>query len=118
MEFATKYKRPPEVYEHGGGRMITEQSGYVPPQKQIEQFILAGKRLDAARLAQFDFKEGEDVPDDVEPDPTRHPSFDLEDATMLGRATMARLAHQAADFKEASNVDEPEEEPAKEEPKK
>ena len=36
----------------------TEQSGYVDPKRQIEDMILAGRRLDEARKNQYDFPSG------------------------------------------------------------
>jgi len=64
----------------GGGEMITEQAGYLPPQVQIEQMMEAGRRLADYRKEQFDALY--DV-DDVELDPTRSPGFDMADASAL-----------------------------------
>ena len=54
--FGTKYNRDGlNTCEPGGGKRITESAGYIPPQKQIESFILAGRRLNEARKEMFDF---------------------------------------------------------------
>jgi len=62
-----------------------ETAGYIPADKQIESFIVAGRRLDQARKEMYDFGPDEEVPDDFI-DPTRNGSFDLADAAQLGRA--------------------------------
>ena len=60
----------------------TEQSGYVDPKRQIEDMILAGRRLDEARKNQYDFPSGEDIDEDLY-DPTRSGNFDLSDASQM-----------------------------------
>lgn len=60
----------------------TEQSGYVDPKRQIEDMILAGRRLDEARKNQFDFPSGEEIDEDLY-DPTRSGNFDLSDASQI-----------------------------------
>lgn len=85
-----------------------ETAGYIPADRQIEMFIQAGRRLDQARREQFDFAEGEEVPEDAQPDPTRSGAFDLADATQLGRALNAKaksVIRERAD-KEVKNPDE------------
>ena len=60
----------------------TEQSGYIDPKRQIEDMILAGRRLDEARKSQFDFPSGEEIDEDLY-DPTRSGNFDLSDASQM-----------------------------------
>ena len=60
----------------------TEQSGYIDPKRQIEDMILAGRRLDEARKNQYDFPSGEDIDEDLY-DPTRSGNFDLSDASQM-----------------------------------
>lgn len=82
MTFATKYNRPVSKPEFNDGQSKTETAGYVPPKVQIEQMIMAGYRLNQYRQEAYDFKDGDDVGEDVY-DPTRGPNFDLADASML-----------------------------------
>lgn len=92
MSFATHFIRPLTEYEPGGGEVITEQAGYVPAKRKIEEMIYAGKRLVESRREQFDSV------DDSEPeiDPTRDPNFDLADASILKRQVASRLRAQKA----------------------
>ena len=64
------------------GDTQTEQSGYVDPKRQIEDMILAGRRLDEARKNQYDFPSEEDIDEDLY-DPTRSGNFDLSDASQM-----------------------------------
>ena len=68
--FMTRYVRPEPVYENCGSELLVERAGYISPKKQIEQFMLAGKRLEAFRREMYDFPDGEDT---GEFDPTRAP---------------------------------------------
>lgn len=91
VEIMTNYLRPERRKEVGGGPRIVEASGYIPTKIQVENMLIAGQRLNEYRREQYDFSEGDSVPDDVVPDPTRDPQFDLADATRLGRDAKARL---------------------------
>ena len=71
----------------------TEQSGYVDPKRQIEDMILAGRRLDEARKNQYDFPSGEDIDEDIY-DPTRSGNFDLSDASQMQFEANERLREQ------------------------
>lgn len=82
--FYTHHKRPDRVLEPGGGKRITEAAGYIPADKQIEAFMLAGQRLAAARKELYDFSDG--VEDESFYDPTRSPNYDLADASQAGIA--------------------------------
>ena len=43
----------------------TEQAGYIEPKRQIEDMILAGRRLDEARRNQLDFPDEESIDEDA-----------------------------------------------------
>lgn len=81
MDIYGKYDRPKSKDEPGGGKSITETAGYIPVKIQVEQMILAGKRLGDWREENYDFGAGVEVPPNVQPDPTRSPSFDLADGS-------------------------------------
>jgi len=90
----THFRRPEKKPEMNDGLTITESAGYIPPKKQIENLINAGKRLQAFRKEMYDFPEGEDV-DDAFEDPTRRPGFDLADASRETAALANRIRAQA-----------------------
>ena len=83
----------------------TEQAGYIPPQVQIENMILAGQRLDESRRAQFDFESADDIDEDAY-DPTRSGNFDLADATRLAMEAEASIAESQKASKVASKAPE------------
>lgn len=93
MKFNTKFEREEYEKEKGGGKIITESAGYIPPKIQIEQMIMAGQRLDLARKEQFDFGPDDEIDEDYV-DPTREPGFDLADASQLASETAMRLRQQ------------------------
>nr|WAE43880.1 MAG: hypothetical protein [Microviridae sp.] len=51
--FYTAYVRPPEEPPIDPGKRITELSGYIPAQAQIEALINAGERLNDYRLEMY-----------------------------------------------------------------
>lgn len=71
---------------------ITEQHGYIPANKMIENLILAGKRLNAQRGI-YDSDDGTS-PENLNIDPTRKPGLDLADASILNRNAMERIEEQ------------------------
>lgn len=81
----------------------TEQAGYIPPQKQIENMILAGQRLDQSRM-QYDFDSEEDI-DEEATDPTRVANYDLADASQAQIALSSKQAEKA--LKPSQAVQEP-----------
>lgn len=101
LEFQTKYvgvndaKAKPPTYEKLSSELLTEQAGYVPPKIQIENMILAGRRLNEARLNQFDFPNEESI-DENASDPTRSGNFDLADASQMYFDAVERLSAQEA----------------------
>ena len=91
VEIMTNYLRPDRRKEVGGGPRIVEASGYIPTKVQVENMLIAGQRLNEFRREQYDYSADDSRPDDIDPDPTRNPEFDLADATRLGRAAIERL---------------------------
>lgn len=114
MDFYGKHRRP--VLEEGkmDTTSKTETAGYIPAEKLIESFIVAGRRLDASRKQQFDFDEGETIPDDFV-DPTRAPGYDLADASLATQAVGTRLRDQAREARKQKAETKPPESPPKEE---
>ena len=112
VEIMTNYVRPDRRKEVGGGPRIVEASGYIPTKVQVENMLIAGQRLNEYRREQYDFSGDEEIPDDVKPDPTRNPEFDLADATRIGRIANENLvkAQKEAEAKKAIE-DKPEEKP-------
>ena len=93
------YKSPKG--EVNSGIPIVETAGYIPAKIQIENMILAGQRLSDYRREMYDF--GYDEPDDETfDDPTRHPNFDMADAS----AYMRRLRAQTLATESSKNVEE------------
>lgn len=100
MEFRTKYNAPPiQGEEPGGGKRITESAGYIPAEVQIEEMLLAGKRLGEYRKERYDFAEGEEIPDDFI-DPTRAPGFDLAEGSQLEMTMKERFKRLKAEMAE------------------
>lgn len=100
--FKDKYtNRPKTVPEKNSGGSKTEQSGYIPPNVQIERMIQAGMRLNDSRMG-YEFGADEEVPHDYV-DPTRNPNFDLADASSLGNtaADNIKKSYDAAEKIEA-----------------
>ena len=116
VEIMTNYVRPERRKEVGGGPRIVEASGYIPTKIQVENMLLAGQRLNEYRREQYDYSEGDSVPDDVVPDPTRSPEFDLADATRIGRAAKERLEASAKEAKEAKEKLEVQDKSAEDKP--
>ena len=87
---AASRERQYEVLDHSE----TEQAGYIPPQVQIENMMLAGQRLDQSRKALYDFPSEDEIDEDAY-DPTRRGNFDLADASQLAMETEMSLRDQA-----------------------
>nr|WAE43635.1 MAG: hypothetical protein [Microviridae sp.] len=77
LKFYTQYDRRASSLEVPWGEDLVERAGYVPAHVLIENMLLSGQRLGASR-GQYEFPDGEEVPDDYG-DPTRSPGFDLAD---------------------------------------
>ena len=50
-----QFKRPEEAFEKVSDETITESAGYVSSDRQIEDMIMAGRRLNEARAESYDF---------------------------------------------------------------
>ena len=48
-------------YEVLDSQSKTEQAGYIPPQIQIENMILAGERLNQTRMDMYDFSSADEI---------------------------------------------------------
>ena len=95
--FAASRERQYEVLDP---HSETEQAGYIPPQVQIENMMLAGQRLDQSRKAMFDFASEEEIDEDAF-DPTRRGNFDLADASQMAMETEMSLRDQALEADKA-----------------
>lgn len=93
----------------------TEQAGYIPPQVQIENMILAGQRLDASRRALYDFDSEEDIDEDAY-DPTRSGNYDLADASQASLRIQDSLLEQEAARKAAVKASQADQEASQEPP--
>ena len=60
-----KAKTCERKYEVLDGSSETEQAGYISPQRQIENMILAGRRLDQFRKDQFDFESEDEIDEEL-----------------------------------------------------
>ena len=78
----------------------TEQAGYIPPQIQIENMILAGERLNQSRKELYDFTSPDEIDEDAF-DPTRRGNFDLADASQMAMQTEMSLRDQALEADKA-----------------
>ena len=78
----------------------TEQAGYIPPQVQIENMMLAGQRLDQSRKALYDFPSEDEIDEDAY-DPTRRGNFDMADASQMAMETQMSLRDQALEADKA-----------------
>lgn len=92
MQFITPFNRTPSPGEVNSGKELVERAGYVPTKKQIETYMLAGKRLAAYRASQgeYDFAPGAEIDEDFS-DPTRSGDFDLADAAQLSMSVEKNL---------------------------
>lgn len=88
MEFVTNYTRQVRRPEKNGGRRMVSMVGYVPLVKTITQMMNAGKKLNAARSAEYTssmYPPGTD-PEDMLIDPTASKSFSEQDSLDYQRA--------------------------------
>jgi hypothetical protein len=79
MQFKMSFRKGEEKLEENHGERITESAGYIPAKIQIENMILAGKRLADYRSEMYDY-ESDEEDDDEMMDPTRRPGYDMVDA--------------------------------------
>ena len=90
MQFQTRYNRVDRPGEINPGPVLVERAGYIPAKIQIENLILAGKRLQEYRAEMYDFTDLSKIDLNFH-DPTRSKNFDIADAFQLKRALEARL---------------------------
>ena len=93
----------------------TEQAGYIPPQIQIENMILAGERLNQSRKEQYDFASADEIDEDAY-DPTRSGNFDLADASQASLRIQDSLLEQEAARKAAVKASQADQEASQEPP--
>jgi len=77
MEFKTKWNSIPTYSIPNSGEIKVEKAGYIPIRDQINQMLLAGRRLNEYRK---EFYDSTNPRDDIDVDPTRSPDYDLADA--------------------------------------
>ena len=94
MVFENPYSGIKPKPEKNLGKKITEQSGYIPPEKQIRDMIAAGARLNASRNL-FDFKSDEED-DGSYTDITRDRGIDMAEVSQIQAAAQAGLMESAA----------------------
>lgn len=115
----TRYNYKPSPGEPGGGEKLVETSGYIPADVRIQELIMAGERLGDYRRESYDYGPDDEIDDLIE-DPTRHPSFGLEDGSQYDREVAQRLEKQKADAKARKKLEAappvPEAPPASEPP--
>ena len=97
----------------------TEQTGWLPPQLQVQRLVDAGQRLDDYRKFVYDFQNMDEIPDsEVEQyiDPTRESDFDLSDITRIKREIRIREKEREyySKLKDSKELDKIAEEEAKE----
>lgn len=108
MIFQTPYTKQASVPEVGSPEILVERSGYISPQKQIENMILAGHRLRDYRASQFDFPDENSIDLRIS-DPTRSANFDMADATQIQLSAEERIRQLEAELKASQIAQEPQE---------
>lgn len=105
MEFYTQWNRPPKQPEINNDPDMVEP-GRVPTMKQqVEDFLLAGVKLDMSRRMRYDWPG--DVPIDEDYyDPTRYKGFDAAEACQR----MVELENKRRAIRRSKNVEIPVEE--------
>lgn len=100
MKFQTPYDLDPTVPEKGGGKKLTDTSGYVPHNIRIQEIINAGQRLNDWRDSQnYDFWEKDD--DGKYFDPTRSKNYTYFDAVDDNKKAIASLKKQQKEYDKA-----------------
>lgn len=82
-----------------------EKQGYIPAKVQIENMLMAGRRLEESRAEMYDFPPGKEV-DEEFIDPTRNPGFDISEAYVIKRdlEEKAKNAKKELDNKKKSSM--------------
>lgn len=99
MEFQTKYQNRVSKHEINLGPKKVETAGYIPPKRQIEEMIMAGRRLNEAREDMYDFPDEKSI-DPNFTDPTRDPGFEMADASRLAREAEHNLKRSKREHEE------------------
>lgn len=90
--------------ENNDGDRITDSTGYIPPARQIKEFLNAGILLDRSREREAIYEYPSDVDiDDVSLDPTRRKSFDAIDSQRIAE----QLAYKLSVIEKAQKAKEP-----------
>lgn len=92
MKFNTMYKVLRDKPETNDGESETEKFGNLTAKEKIKRLMVAGKRLSEA--AQYDFTDEADEKN-ARVDPTRHPSYDRDQAFQDGLKVTQSLKEQA-----------------------
>lgn len=90
MIFENPYSGIKPKTEKNLGKKITEQSGYIPPEKQIRDMIAAGVRLNASRNL-YDFKDDKED-DGTYIDITRDRGIDMAEVSQMQAAAAYNLS--------------------------
>lgn len=90
-----RVKHPPKEFDPF---LITEQAGYISPQRQIESLISAGARLLEYRKELYDFNDKDPTSEEIDAfdDPTRDPGYDRVDAANDAEYLSKRAAEKKA----------------------
>lgn len=83
-------------------KSIVDPSGYIPPKERIENLIRAGERLDEVRREMYHYGNDFDGEDSDYEDPMVQRDLDLVDIQRMNEQSMANLARQASEAKEAA----------------
>lgn len=81
MKFNTKYDRKAKEPEINSGEVLVERRGYLTIEQQVNNLLLAGERLQAARLEQYDYSEEYKDGEDFAVPNNRVNNYDLADAS-------------------------------------
>lgn len=107
MDFYNQWNRPPKQPEINNEPDMVEPGRVPSIKQQVQDFMLAGARLDLTRRMRYDFPHGEPI-DESYYDPTRYKGFDFKDAM----AHMIMMENRAREIKKERSKD------AKNEPEK
>lgn len=109
MKFYTQFENPPKFTADmiDPDDINVESAGYIPPKEQIENMILAGKRLQEARDAEYyDYYEEEDTIESAEVNRFNTKSIDMAEVSQLSIAVEGRLKAQKRQIEEQKKEDE------------
>jgi hypothetical protein len=98
MKIVKPYEKTDFKGEINNGEVLVETAGYLSVEQQIENLILAGRRLEDWRADHFDYYDSlpKGFDDTAIRDPTREPNFDMADAHQMACKSMAKVAEYNA----------------------